>query len=420
MKIIDEIRNRYVRWIILLAGIVVLLGTFWNFYPVYCVNRAESALYSQDLEAAQDWIQSGLHWSPDSISLHLLDARWNRRLSRFEEMNSCLSKAAEAGADKERIVHEQILASAQTGTIGPLKNQLADLLMKGKDLSDICDAYVRGCLMVYRIDEAEKVLGLWKADLPDDPQPHFLAGRLLEHQVELDGAIASFEAALQRSQQHAPAAYNLGRIYFRNQKYEKALMMYEQARDSSWNPNPALVSMAQCAIELEQPERAARYLSEVTTTEPADDLEMYRYLGDPSSVALSRYYAVKGRLAQFNNDNNRARQAYEEALTANPQDWRSRYQYSQILRKLGLSEQAKAEVEKYRDTQSALKECDESIRRLSINPNDVEARMAVARVMMEHISESQGIIWLKSVLLYDPDHVEARQMLDHYDNKHSK
>ncbi len=420
MKIFDEIRNRSVRWIILLAGIVVMLGVVWNFYPHYCVNKAELALFSHDQETARDWIQSGLHWSPDSISLHLLDARWNRRLSRFDEMNSCLSKAAKAGAENERIVHEQVLASAQTGKIGPLKKQLADLLMRGEDLSDICDAYVRGCLMLYRIDEAEKVLGLWKADLPDDPQPHFLAGRLLEHQADLDAAAACFEAALQRSRKHAPAAYNLARIYFRNQEYEKALKMYEQTRDSSWNPNPALVSMAQCAIELEQPERAARYLSEVATTDPADDLEMYRYLGDPASVALSRYYAVKGRLAQFNNDNTAARQAYEQALATNPQDWRSRYQYSQILSKLGLIEQARVEVEKYRATQRALEECDESIRRLSRNPDDIEARMAVARVMMEHISESQGIIWLKSVLMYDPDHVEARQMLDRSIDKISK
>tara|TARA_R100000789_G_scaffold31257_1_gene34762 strand:- start:7873 stop:9135 length:1263 start_codon:yes stop_codon:yes gene_type:complete len=417
VKIIGAIRNRYFRLTILLTLSLLLLGTIWKFYPDYCVYRTEKALYNQDLGTARDWIESGQYWSPDSSSLQLLDARWNRRLSRFDEMDLCLRKALQSGTTKKRVLHEQLLASAQTGTIGPLKNQLSELLMKGEDLSDICDAYVRGCLLLYRVDDAKSVLQLWKADLPDDPQPHFLDGRLLEHENDLVASAASFESALRRSKRHAPAAYNLARIYFRNQEYEKSLKMYEQSRSSSWNSNPALVSMAQCAIELEQPERASRYLSEVTTTNPAEDLEMYRYLGDPSSVALSRYYAVIGRLAQFNNNNEAARQAYEKALESNPQDWRSRYQYSQILRNMGLLEQAKNEVEKYQATQRALEECDEYIRRLSKNPQDIEARMAMARVMIEHISESQGLIWLRSVLMYDPDHDEARQMLDRLKDK---
>ncbi len=58
------------------------------------------------------------------------------------------------------------------------------------------------------------------------------------------------------------------------------------------------------------------------------------------------------------------------------------------------------------------------IDRLKKQPDDLEARFGVGKMLLEHVSPNQGLVWLNSVLSYDADHVAARELLARYYEDH--
>ena len=56
--------------------------------------------------------------------------------------------------------------------------------------------------------------------------------------------------------------------------------------------------------------------------------------------------------------------------------------------------------------------------RVLSQPDDLEARFGVGKMLLEHVSPNQGLVWLNSVLSYDADHVAARELLARYYEDH--
>jgi len=67
------------------------------------------------------------------------------------------------------------------------------------------------------------------------------------------------------------------------------------------------------------------------------------------------------------------------------------------------------------------KRLDECFDQLQSDLNNADLRAEIGQIFLEHISENQGIVWLKNALYYDPHHQRAKQALaDYYLKQHSQ
>lgn len=92
-------------------------------------------------------------------------------------------------------------------------------------------------------DDVQRAVETWQsvsALMPDNPLPWFEQGRLLVRLGRLDGAREAFERSLALRPDLDEARLELGQILFRQQRYEEALVVYEDLR--SRNPgNPRVL-----------------------------------------------------------------------------------------------------------------------------------------------------------------------------------
>ena len=65
-------------------------------------------------------------------------------------------------------------------------------------------------------------------------------------------------------------------------------------------------------------------------------------------------------------------------------------------------------------SQAAITRLDECFDLLQKDLTNAELRAEIGEIFLEHISENQGIVWLKNALYYDPDNQRATQALKQY------
>ena len=413
---LGRISRTVIRRSVILMGLLLLLlgGGYW-YYPGYCASRARNAFFEQDFPAALDWINRGETTGLRRPEFAFLLARYFRKRSRFPEMTHQLKIARALGYDKQILQREQWLALAQTGNMNELEKHFAELLQNGEELSEVCDAYIRGCILQYRIDEAFQLLAKWESDIPGDPQAPFLKGRLLEHVSDMEGAEKAFRKSLELSPRYAAAAYNLARILVIKQKYEEAIHYYELSNSFMKVKQPGLIGIAECHLQLQQYEKAREYLDRCGGEDEKELEDAYRYLGDPVVKAKAKYFVVNGKLELAVGHYPKAVQYYEQAIAIDPYDWEARYSYSIALKRVGRDKEAVQEAEKVTEAKKALAKTDVLIDKLRKNPADVESRYQVGLLILKYISESQGLTWLRSVLKYDPHHEATLEILHKYE-----
>jgi tetratricopeptide (TPR) repeat protein len=411
-------RGKRLVWIGSIVALVVAIGLAWWFGAAVCVGRAGAALLAQEWPAVEAWTAHARMLGPRNPQVVLWSARVSRKLGRYADMDRHLEEARLLGVPGRRIELERWLAESESGHIQNLRRELGDLLLKGEDLPAICEAFARGCVSAYRLDDAESVLSTWQADFPNDPQPHFLRGRLLEHRSNLEGAASEFLAALDKAPRHGPAAFNLARIRIGQQKIEEALALYRLAGPSLPDPQPALVWEARCLRELGKLDEARKVI-ERALARPAGRLEeAWRLSGERSETALAQAAAERGQIELDSDKPEEAEHWFARAVEANPYDWRVRHSHAAALRQLGRTQEAAAETARVEATQAALGACDRLIDQLKKQPDDVAARFEVGKMLLEHVSPNQGLVWLNSVLSYERDHVATRELLARYYEEH--
>ena len=401
-------------WFWLCASVLLVIG-LWT--PV-CLQRTEAALSRDDVYRAESWLTL-TDWQPwPSRERAFLRMRLARKLGRVDEFTTTFKAAHAAGVDSRRLQREVWLQQAQSGDLQPLEEQLPQLLMEGDDLQEICHAYVLGCMMQFRIGRALDTLKVWQADFPNDPRPPYLRGRLLEHQADLVGATREYQSALRLAPDYAPAAINLARAELSQQQHEAALNHYRIAARALPEPQPAIVGIARCLRELGRFEEAKAELRAALTAPSERLIEAYRLVGERSETALAQAPAEMAQLELATDHPEEAIPWFEQAIAADPLDWKLRFSYGQTLRRTGNATEAEEQISRAEASRMAFESCDLLIDRVRDHPDDVEARYQIGCVLLEHLSENQGLVWLNSIFEFDPQHQAAHQKLAEYYEAH--
>lgn len=408
-------RRRIVWGAAVLVLILLLAGWKWGI-PHYALRQVRADLASQQYLAALEWLPGATKAEP--AEGHFLHARVARKLGDYEEMARQLEAAAKHGAARTRVELELLLAEAQRGRLAPLESQLGTLLAEGRDPAEVCEAYVQGCLLNYRLDDALRILQLWQADYPQDARPHLLRGRILEHRTNFPGAKREFAKALEKNPRDAAAAYNLARNLISDHKPQQAIELYRRCAEFLGNPQPGLIGEAHCHRLLGDLDRAERLLEQARAAPDKFLDAAYRLVGEPSESAAAKLSAEFGLLALEQKDYPRAVEHLQRAIESNPKDWRNRYQLGIALRQAGRREEAAEHLKIVSETNQALSRCDLLIAALQKDPADAEARFVVGQTFLKYVSEKQGLVWLNSVLKYAPDHRGAHALLEEYFRTH--
>lgn len=408
---------RRIRWLwpslalALLAAILCApMGWSW-----YCRTRAAQAIRIRHYRAAGEWLDSARFLRRNDPDVEFLQARLDRRRGRLDDMARQLEKCARLGVPRSTVERELWMAHAQAGDLRELEAHLSELLTDdAAELQEVCDAYVNGCILNYRLPEAIHVLELWIADFPQDPEPPYLRGRLLEHASRLEEAEKSYRQALSLEPAHAPAAYNLARLLlFEQEQPEAALNAYRQAAGHLEQPQPALVGEALCLTRLNRLDEARSVLNQALQLSNGVE-EAYRVVGDPGDTAAAQAFAAYGRLEIAAGNTEEAAAWFGQAIEANPRDWKTRYLLGTALQELGRSEAAAGHLKLVDESSAAMVELDALLTRVPHEPDNADLRCRLGELLLKYVSEQQGLVWLDSALQIDPSHAGAHAALADY------
>lgn len=377
--------------------------------------RARCALTGRKVGVALHWLAVAEWFDPKNPDTAFLRARAYRKLGEMERVAQQLQHALDLGCPPERVRREQSLALAQSGSLDEVEKQLVDMFVDPRgDEAEICEAYVNGCMRNYRFAEAHKILNLWEADFPGDPQPNFLRARIFEHFSRFDRATSEYLRALEKHPGHAPAAYGLGRVALTQDKPGEALKYYRLCETNMSRKGPARVGIAACLRRLERTDEARRILRQVSRLPPESLAAAFRDVGDKRETSRTAVDAELGRLELAAGNFDNAARLLRKALEGNPRDWQIRYSLATALQRLGETDEAKSEFDRVRNTKAVLGKVDDCLVALMTDPGDVESRYTLGEIYLKYLSEDQGVVWLQSVLHYDVGHVPTHRALAEY------
>ena len=413
-----------VRWkqfakLIVVLGLIVVAevgGREWS------LHQCERTIALRDYPTATTWLTRANWLGPSTARSLFLQARLDRKQGRLEQFAASIARAEKGGVSKIKIQLENLLAISQTGRMSEIESRMGTLLIdQNHDAAEICEAFVLGCLLNYRFADAQKILDLWQADYPDDPQPHYLRGRILEHENNYEGSEKEFRLALKLQPRHAAAAYNLGRLLTLQQMPAEARDIYLACARMLTLPNAAWVGIGRSERALGHSEEARRWLLKgVDGSERPEVQEVYRWMGETAESARAQAAQELGQLELDQQNFAEAVRWFEKAVKANPHDWKVRHGFATALRNNGELERAKetfAIVEEYR---SAWQRIDKLFDQLQQHPTSAEVRTQIGAAFLKYYSENQGLIWLNSALSYDPNFSEAHELLADYFAAHMK
>ena len=409
------IRRPIARVAFFLAAPLLLAFGVWLQGADYC--RAQAATEAEVLNyvTADRWLQRAEWFDADDPEIALERSRIARRRGQVTRTADLITEAIKRGADPATLERETWLVMAEEGNYEPLAKRLSELLIAGDDLPLVFEAWIRGMLQGYQLDKASEMIDVWKDNFPDAPRPHIYEARIAEHNGEFDRSEQALRSAIQRREDHAWAWYELGQLLDTRLRYDESLAAFERAGELLEEPEPALVGQAGALRQLDRLDEARERLA-AALARPEDRLaEVYRQLGDDADDARAEAFAEAGRIEMAAEKPTEAVGYFEQALELKPYNRRARYSYAEALRQLGRRDEAAEQSKRVAAVTQALAACDKLVADLKTEPNNVEARVAVGKMLLEYIDPDQGVYWLGTALELDPANIEAHRTLrDHY------
>lgn len=398
-------------FVVLLSSFVWGRGLWLDFFH----HRAELCLQDRNPDSAQQWLSYAQTLNVKNPRTRILLARSYRKSHDVEQAYQELKNYYQLAGSSEEYLQEQWLLKAQIGDNADLRIHLSELLIRPQgDIQDICETYVNSCILNYQFDDALKILDLWEADFPEDPLPNFMRGKIFEHNRALQEAVEEFQKTLSKDARYAPAAYSLARIQLTRKKTEAAMKYYQITLDNTEHQAPAKVGLARCLRLLNRNQEAKNILTEVISKDPEELQKDYQAMGDHKSSAYSSAHLEMGNLELAEKNYEAALKWLEPAAKANPRDLGAKNSLVIAYSRLGRKQEAKKLSLLIKETNDALEEIQKLLDQLLQEPNNVELRFQIGKAYLKYVSELQGVVWLNSVVRYQPNHRGAHSELARY------
>ncbi len=313
-----------------------------------------------------------------------------RKLGYDSESLDCLTAIYHARADRYREA-ELVLERAFLEQTGPRE-------LVAKELAKIY-------LMSYRMDRAARAIERWRVLAPQDPEPCLWSNEIASRSsAEAAVLIQNYRAALDRDPNLDKARLGLAQELSKDRRFQEAKEEFEAYLKRRPRDTTAFLGLGRNAFQQGKIEDALRYWETAFQTNPRDP-ETLKELGQ-LELRLGRVLEACKRLKLLSE--------------LEPYDHEVRYSYSQALKLAGNPDQAKKELE---HATRLRKERDQIIQLRYIvlkNPSDLDTRFQIAKWMMDHGREDEGLKWTKEILRANPRHAQTHGALADYYSKHGQ
>lgn len=365
-----------------------------------CHWFAERALAARNPEEAARWLDRSQRLGPADAQGELLRAKVARRQQDYEGVRRHLLRAHKLNGPPELLAREECLVFAQSGQLREAEPHLANLLSSSQgDAAEVCEAFVTGYLQTYQPAKAHMLLDGWIKDYPNDPLPHLIRGGISSGALNWKEAEASFRKALALEPGNQEAAVGLADVLVAQNQYDEALQWYQKGERGAQQRLPARLGLARCLEAMGKPDESHRALVALEN----------EYPHEPSVL-----YALAQSELESRNDV-RSRELLERALQGDPHNPGIRSALSAVLRRAGETEAADALSREATEMAAARIRSERLLEKIAAQPRDVALRYELGTLQLKYGSEREGLMWLKSVLDFQPDHAAATEALKRYE-----
>ncbi|MFO0942105.1 MAG: tetratricopeptide repeat protein [Pirellulales bacterium] len=406
------------RLVVLFSLLVALL--FWFLFlggaRNLALQRAQTNIYDWSVESAEWWLRVAEFFGKNGETV-FLRARISRLNGDIDEFKSQLKEAHQLGIDPARLEREQEIHLLNIGEISPELEAKTEKWINESppDVPLIVDAFVNGLASQSKFQAALRLLEAYEVVFPNDPMVNYRLGLIHEHS---------------RNKAEAERQYNLA--HSKNSRYFKAVWCLARIRSSSNSPQEAInllklhppsaalaakTLMAHCHEQLGDTETARTILTEVVNAGFEATQKSHRVIDETAErfLAAAELGVIETKLGNWEN----ARKYLELALKANDRDFIARNSYSQVLRRLGLKDQADKELARIIEERAEYDKIAVLQDRI-MKESGVEARVELGKILFKYESEKSGLFWIRSAISLDPNCLEAHQFLVDYFDKESQ
>jgi tetratricopeptide (TPR) repeat protein len=265
----------------------------------------------------------------------------------------------------------------------------------------ICEAIVSGYLQAFRVKEAMSVLEAWKRDYPGDPQPMVVRGMYFAHRQNWNSAANEFEAALKLAPdrddiraQWAESLRNLGQL-------SQAREQFEHCRQSSPRNPEVLIGLGRCLLE-------------------SGDLDGSRQCFELALSVAPTSWSGRfwlGKLLVTAGESEASIPILEEVCRERPYEPDVRYTLAMALQATGHADEANKHFEYVSAQQRAQSELRNKLEILERSPSRTDLRFEIGKTLLDYGNPDEGLGWLQSVLQLDPNHPEARAVVEEFTSR---
>lgn len=391
-----------IRWRLFLGGVLglfaaIAIGPDLAFR--YFLMRGQTALRERSPQMALDYFQRAAKIAPSNPEVHFWIGRAYRRDGKLDLLRQHLERAWKLGCPPQSIRREEWLALAQTGQLREAEPHLTELLVNpGEDGPEICEAFVKGYFLAYRLNDALKLLEVWQADYPNDPQPHFNRGMFHSHMGNHKDAVASLRQALVLASGRKDIRLHLAQLLMATNEFAEAESLFRQLVKTDPDDPEVLVGMGKCLVERGDIQRGRQSLEQALRMAPGSHAarvaigQLELKLGHPEE-SIARLRPV---------------------VADRPHDSEARFAIASALQAAGKSDEAHEHFQFVERAQQALARLQILLDKAKTDPDDAELHYEVGMILLEFGTPADGVRWLLSVLNLDPNHRPTHAALARY------
>ncbi len=265
-------------------------------------------------------------------------------------------------------------------------------------LAEIADSLVRYYMRTVRLGEADAVISRWMEVAPQDPRPFVWRADIYkrggrEHEL----IVRDLREALRRDPSLDDARLELAATFSPSQ-IDEAEEEYTKVLARRPKSTAAMVGLGRLALLKGDIQGAERRFEEALAIDP----KLPRALKE-----LALLDVKFGRVQQ-------ARDRLQQAVRLEPEDLELHYSYARVLAASGDTKAAAEQTQVAEKLRKDQKQIEDLRQQLATQPDNLEIRSEVARWLIEHDHEEEGLDWTRRILEAKPDHPATCRLLADY------
>jgi tetratricopeptide (TPR) repeat protein len=325
---------------------------------------------------------------------------------RSREAFEAIERATKLSFDSKLLRCLTAILHSRAGQSNEAELVLRQALDDGSEpRAEVAQELARIYLRTFRLERAASVIERWNRLAPEKPEPYLWSNEIASRSDgDAAALILNYRQALARDPKLDKARLGLAEQLTRDRRYAEAEQEFRTYLEHYPHDVSALVGLGRIAFQRGDHDQASKHFEAALAVDPRQP------------EALKELAQTDMRRRRFSQ----ACRRLELLVQLDPYDPEIRYSYAQALKLQGDDDRARPEFElatRLRQEQDRLVDLRHKLLK---TPSDLESRFEVARWMLQHGHDKEGLDWTKEILRTEPTHAPTHRLLVDYHQKHGE